>query len=82
MPIVVVGAEFKSKLKNLLAEADYSITDIDACIMCAKPINLQDHGNYVYDFENEVWCSGCMSLGIGEKSTIKRNGELTGDKNT
>lgn len=68
MPIEVVGAEFRSKLKSLFAESAYSITDIDACIMCAKPVNLQDHDSYVLDYENEVLCAECVSVEVGKGS--------------
>ena len=68
MPIEVIGAEFRSKLRNSLAESTIPVTDIDACIMCAKPVNLQDHGSYVYDFDKEVICSGC--------TTVELKGEL------
>lgn len=62
MPINVVGAEFKNKLKSLIAKSAFEIEDIDACIMCAKPVNLQDRGSYSYDYEGEVWCAECVSV--------------------
>lgn len=62
MPIHVVGAEFKSKLKSLIAESAFEIEDIDACIMCGKPVNLQYLESYVYDFEGEVWCAACVTV--------------------
>lgn len=72
MPIHVVGAEFKSKLKSLIAESAFEIEDIDACIMCGKPINLQYRDSYVYDYEGEVWCTGCKAVEVG---TEKKEGE-------
>ncbi len=71
MPIKVVDAEFKNKLKSLIAESEYSITDIDTCVMCAKPINLQDHESYILDFENKDWCVGCTMVNVAEKGIFK-----------
>ncbi len=83
MPIEVIGSEFHSKLKSMFAEPAYSVMDIDACIICGKPVYLEDQDNYVYDFDCEVICSGCTTVELKGEAAVKNPKEgIASDKDT